>query len=48
MVEGEYKFKQKQLRDWSLKGAYAMDFGGILGNNQGFQITVAKTGWFDL
>lgn len=24
--------------------AYAMDFGAILGNNKGFQITVAKTG----
>ncbi len=46
MVESEYKFTQKLLRNWSVKAAYAMDFGAILGNNQGFQITVAKRGSF--
>lgn len=46
LVEGEYKFTKKALRDWSIRGGYAMDFGGILGNNYGFQLTVAKTGWF--
>ena len=44
LVEGEYKFSGRTLRGWTVRGAYAMDFGAILGNNQGFQITVAKTG----
>lgn len=48
LVEGEYRFSKHLLRDWSIKGAYAMDFGGILGNNSGFQLTVGKSGCFDL
>ncbi len=44
LVEGEYKFSNRRMRGWSVRGSYAMDFGAILGNNQGFQITVAKTG----
>ena len=48
LVEGEYKFTKALLRNWSVKGAYAMDFGGILGNNYGFQLTIAKTGSFSL
>lgn len=31
-------------RNWDVKGAYAMDFGSILGRNTGFQITVTKIG----
>ena len=31
-------------RGWTIKGAYGMDFGHILGNNAGFQFTVSKHG----
>ncbi len=31
---------------WNVKGAYAMDFGELLGNNRGVQVTVCKTGCF--
>ena len=48
LVEGEYKFTKNLLRNWSVKGGYAMDFGGILGNNYGFQLTIAKRGSFSL
>lgn len=48
LVEGEYKFTKTLLRNWSVKGGYAMDFGGILGNNYGFQLTIAKRGSFGL
>ena len=48
LVEGEYKFTKALLRNWSVKGGYAMDFGGILGNNYGFQLTIAKRGSFGL
>lgn len=49
LLEGEYRFKKSTLlRGWSLKGGYGMDFGGILGNSQGFQLTVAKSGTFNL
>lgn len=44
LVEGEYAFGGKLLKGWSVRGGYAMDFGGILGNNFGFQLTVAKAG----
>jgi len=40
MVEGRYSFPQ----NWTLKGAYAMDFGHILGHNAGFQLTLSKSG----
>ncbi len=48
LVEGQYRFNIKPIRNWSIKAAYAMDFGGILGNNHGFQFTIAKTGCFNL
>lgn len=48
LVEGEYRFTTRPLRGWSIKAAYAMDFGGILDNNKGGQITIAKTGSFNL
>jgi hypothetical protein len=44
MVEAAYEFP----RQWKVGGAYGMDFGGILGHNSGFQITVSKTGIFNL
>lgn len=46
LVEGEYKFIHKFMRNWTVKGGYSMDFGSILGNNQGFQLTVTKSGIF--
>lgn len=48
LVEGEYAFGGKLLKGWSVRGGYAMDFGGILGNNFGFQLTVAKAGLIGL
>lgn len=40
MLEATYHFNH----NWHLKGAYGMDFGSILGENTGFQLTVSKTG----
>lgn len=48
LVEGEYAFGGRLLEGWSVRGGYAMDFGRILGNNFGFQLTVAKTGLIGL
>lgn len=48
LVEGEYSFSGRLLDGWRLKGGYAMDFGKILGNNRGFQITVSKSGLLNL
>lgn len=48
LVEGEYAFGGRLLKGWSVRGGYAMDFGGILGNNFGFQLTVAKAGLIGL
>lgn len=44
LVEANYHFTQPKLRGWSIRGAYAMDFGKIRGNNTGFQLTITKTG----
>lgn len=44
LVEAEYKFGWKNFSGWTIKGGYGMDFGGILGNNTGLQLTVAKKG----
>jgi hypothetical protein len=44
MVEADYHFTQPKLRGWSIRGAYAMDFGKIRGDNAGFQLTITKTG----
>lgn len=46
LVEAKYDFSWKFLKNWSVKAAYAMDFGKILGNNSGFQITVSSWGNF--
>jgi hypothetical protein len=40
MVESTCRLK----KGWTITGAYGMDFGHILGNNAGFQLTVAKCG----
>lgn len=47
LIEGTYSFRSRALKGWSVKGGYAMDFGKILGNNYGFQMTIAKTGLFN-
>ena len=44
LVEGRYAFKGKLLNGWSINAAYAMDFGKILGDNYGFQLTIVKSG----
>lgn len=44
LLEGKYNFSSRMLQGWSLTGGLGMDFGAILGNTYGFQMTVAKTG----
>ena len=44
MVEAQYDFPH----DWSVRGAYGMDFGSILGHNYGAQLTIAKSGLLHL
>lgn len=44
LLEGEYRFTGRFMPGWTVKGGYAMDFGAIRGNNQGFQLTVSKCG----
>ena len=46
MLEGIYSFQKGLLRGFNVRGAYAMDFGHILGHNHGFQLTISKTGLF--
>ena len=44
MAEAEYGFpKDSKLKGMTVKGAFGMDRGSLLGNNTGFQLTVAKT-----
>ena len=33
-----------KLKGWSMRGALGMDFGKLLGDNYGVQLTIAKTG----
>lgn len=40
MVEASYKFPHQ----WTVTGAWGMDFGSILGHNRGLQVTITKTG----
>ena len=40
MAEAEYSFSKK----WSVSAAYGMDFGKLLGDNAGFQLTIRKCG----
>ena len=44
MLESSYHFPY----GWAVRGAFGMDFGSILGRNTGFQLTVSKTGTFNL
>lgn len=44
LVEGAYTFPH----NWQVTGAYGMDFGHILGSNAGFQLTISKSGIFNL
>ncbi|MDD6436877.1 MAG: capsule assembly Wzi family protein [Prevotella sp.] len=44
MLESSYHFHY----GWAVRGAFGMDFGSILGRNTGFQLTVSKTGTFNL
>lgn len=44
MAEATYRLPH----DWTVRGAYGMDFGHILGANAGFQLTITKTGIFNL
>ena len=44
MVEAAYSFP----KDWKVRGAYGMDFGKLLGSNAGFQLTISKSGIFNL
>lgn len=46
MVEATYDFVGRALGGFCISGAYAMDFGRILGDNYGFQLTIRKTGLF--
>lgn len=44
MVEAQYALPHQ----WNVKAAYGMDFGHILGHNKGAQITISKSGIFNL
>mgnify|MGYP003314039386 FL=1 len=45
LAEASYDFSHvKPLKGWSLKGAFALDRGKLLGDNTGFQVTIAKKG----
>ena len=41
LAEAEYQFQQ-QLQGWSIKAAFALDRGSLLGDNTGMQFTVKK------
>jgi len=43
LAEVEYRAdEQSKLKGWSLRGAFALDHGKLLGNNTGLQLTLAK------
>lgn len=44
MLEAAWRLKN----NWQVKGSYGMDFGHILGNNYGIQLTVSKSGILNL
>lgn len=46
LADATYKFTGK-LSGWSIRGGLAFDWGYTLGNNKGFQLTVAKQGLFN-
>lgn len=45
LLEAGWNFTHGFLRGFSIRGSAGADFGGILGNNQGFQLTIAKKGF---
>lgn len=48
LLEAIYMFQEcSKLKGWSVRGAFAMDKGKLLGNNEGFQITLSKIGLLD-
>ncbi len=44
LAEVKYDFDKGWLDGWSVKGAFGMDAGGLLGHNYGGQLTIAKSG----
>lgn len=44
LLEAAYHFRH----GWDLTGAYGMDIGSLLGHNQGFQLTIKKSGILNL
>ena len=44
LTEINYAPAGRWLEGWNIRGAYAMDFGAVLGNNWGFQLTITKKG----
>ncbi|MBQ8656637.1 MAG: hypothetical protein IJ527_06275 [Prevotella sp.] len=49
LAEVLYRFPAySKMRGWSIKAAAGADFGSVYGNNLGFQLTIAKTGFFRL
>lgn len=48
LLECIYKFQESsKLKGWSVRGAFAMDKGKLIGNNEGFQVTISKSGLLD-
>ena len=47
LLEATYTPTCKKLRGWSAKGSLGMDFGEILGDNYGFQLTIKKEGFLN-
>ena len=45
LLEAGWNFTRGALRGFSVRGGVAADFGAILGQNRGMQITLSKSGW---
>ena len=45
LAEADYSFANtSKFKGWSLRGALGMDFGELMGDNYGVQLTIAKNG----
>ena len=44
LMELAWRIPTRKSGNWLLSGAYGIDRGGILGNNHGFQFTIAREG----
>ena len=45
LAEATYSFADtSKWKGWSLRGALGMDFGQLMGDNYGVQLTIAKNG----